>query len=124
VALHLAGLIDQVGVHSPRRSHQFPLDQRDEVTRLHAVASHRQRRPNPGVSAERPTTAQTDRLEAGPLPMLPEFQCQGPRQSKSLKAAHDPLQHGGLAAAGGTRQEQVLEPVQGLRDGWLTAHHG
>jgi len=56
------------------------------------------------------TPAQTDRLEADPLPMLTEFQRQEARQPKSLKALHDPFQHGGLAAAGGTGQEQVLEP--------------
>ena len=68
--------------------------------------------------------AQADRLEADPQPMFPEFQSQEARQLQIAKMLRDPLQHGGLAAAGGTGQEQVLESGESLRFGWLTAHHG
>ena len=54
--------------------------------------------------------AQPDRLEADPLTMLSKFQGQEARQSQIAKMFRHPLQHGGLAAAGGTGQEQVLEP--------------
>jgi len=56
------------------------------------------------------TPAQPNRLEADPLTLLSKFQGQEPRQSKIPKMLRHPLQHGGLAAAGGTSQEQVLEP--------------
>src|SRR5271157_5326077 len=110
VALHFADLVDQVGVHGSGSSSQFLLDQRNQAIWLHAVASHRNKRPKPDVSENDTTPAQPNRLEADPLTMLSKFQRQEPRQSKIAKVFRHPLQHGGLAAAGGTGQEQVLEP--------------
>ena len=71
---------------------------------LHAVASHRNKRPKPDVSEDDTTPAQPNRLEADPLTMLSKFQCQEPRQTKIAKVFHHPLQHSGLTAAGGTGQ--------------------
>ena len=53
--------------------------------------------------------AQPNRLEADPLTMLSNFQRQEASQSKISEMLQHQLQHGGLAAAGGTGQEQVLE---------------
>ena len=89
---------------------QFLLDQRNKAIRLHAVASHRNKRPKPDVSENDTTPAQPNRLEADPLTMLSKFQRQEACQSKIAKVFRHPLQHGGLAAAGRTGQEQVLEP--------------
>ncbi len=56
------------------------------------------------------TPAEPNRLEADPLTMLSKFQRREACQSKIAKVFEHPLQHGGLAAAGGTGQEEVLEP--------------
>ncbi len=75
------------------------------------------------MSQDGTPAAQPDRLEADPLPVLPEFHGQEARQVQVAQVPGRPLQHGGLAAAGGTGQEQVLESGESLRLGWLTAHH-
>ena len=110
VALHLSDLVDQVGVHGSGSSIQFLLDQRNEAIRLNAIASHRNKRPKPDVSENDTTPAEPNRLEAYPLTMLSKFQRQEACQSTIVKVFHHPLQNGGLTAAGGTGQEQVLEP--------------
>ena len=105
-----ADLVDQVGIHGSGRSIQFLLDQRNQAIRLNAIASHRNKRPKPDVSENDTTPAEPNRLEADPLTMLSKFQRQEACQSKIAKVFRHPLQHGGLAAAGGTGQEQVFEP--------------
>jgi hypothetical protein len=62
------------------------------------------------VSEDGTPAAQTDRLEADPLTLLPESYGQEPCQPQIGEVFCHPLQHGRLAAAGGTGQEQVLEP--------------
>ena len=57
------------------------------------------------------STTQTDRLEAEPA-MHSKLQGQEARHPQ-IAEFRDPLQHGGLAAAGGTGQEQVLDPEIG-----------
>ena len=112
VALHLADLVDQVGVHGSRRSDHFLIDQRNEAIRLNAIAPHRDKRPKPDVSEDDTMPAQPNRLEADPLTMLPEFTGQEACQSKIAKVFHHSLQHGGLTAARGTGQEQIVKPSE------------
>ena len=107
VALHLADFVDQIGVHRSRRSDHFVIDQRNEALRIDAIAPHRNKRPKPDVSEDDTTPAQSNRLEADPLTLLAEFTSQETRQSKIAKLCRHSLQHGGLAAARGTGQEQV-----------------
>ena len=57
------------------------------------------------MSEDHTTPAQPNRLEADPLTLLPEFTGQETCQSKIAKLRRRPLQHSGLAAAGGTGQE-------------------
>jgi hypothetical protein len=61
------------------------------------------------VGQDGTSAAQTDRLEANPLTVLPKFKGQEASQSKITKVYCYPLHHGGLPAAGGTGQEKVLE---------------
>jgi len=56
------------------------------------------------------TPAQPNRLESDPLTMLSKFQRQEASQTIIAKVFSRSLQHGGLAATGGTGQEKVLEP--------------
>jgi hypothetical protein len=53
--------------------------------------------------------AQPNRLEADPLTLFSEFPSDEARQTKLAELFRRMLQHGGLAAAGGTGQEPVLE---------------
>jgi hypothetical protein len=60
------------------------------------------------VSQDGTGAAQAHRLKADTLPVLSEFQSQKPRYSKILEMLKRALEHGGLAAAGRTSQEEVL----------------
>jgi hypothetical protein len=53
--------------------------------------------------------AQPNGLEADALAMLSKFQRQEPCQSKTFQKLQHPLEHSGLATAGWTGQEEVLE---------------
>jgi hypothetical protein len=62
------------------------------------------------VSEDGSAPAQSDRLEADPMTLLPEFQSQEARHPQIAKMLGDPLHYGGLATAGGAGQEQLLGP--------------
>jgi hypothetical protein len=108
MALHLADLVDQEGVHGSQRSVQFLIDQRNEAIGFNAIASHWDKWPIPDVSEDDTMPAQPNRLEADPLSLLSEFQSQEASQPVIPETLNHPLQHGGLAAAGGAGQEQIL----------------